>query len=158
MVDLTDMTLAINVTVGGTIDPSVPFKPTVTYVQAGSVPDSPNVVDPQGNVNLPGMAYDPTKYTPDTDISFNLFGTIYGPNNEPVNFSFPSNLSQAITVTLNGQPAPNIAALAGNSPMQVILDDDDGSGQTYSYALSILMAWPDSNGTLVQLDPSIVNR
>ncbi len=154
-----DMKLEIGVTISGTIDPTTPFKPTVAYQQGASVPNSPNVVDGQGNVDLPDMnPQNQNNYTQDTDITFDLSGQIFDPNGNSVAFSFPSTLSEAVTVTMNGQPAPNIGPKAGKTLMQVILDDNDGSGATYTYCLAIQMAWPAPNGTLVQLDPSIVNR
>jgi hypothetical protein len=153
-----DMTLVVNVTVTGSVDQSGVPSISAQFTQGESSPNSPNVVDGSGNVNLPAMAYDPNQYDVDTDITFNLSGEILDLNRTPVSFNFPSNPSQACTILLNGQPASNPTARSGNSPMQVIIDDENNDSETYSYCLGVYVASPAPNGTVVQLDPSIVNR
>lgn len=153
-----DMALLVNVIITGSVDQNGYPAITAQYSQGGSSPNSPNVVDGCGNVNLQAMAYDPNQYDVDTDITFNLSGQILDLNRNPVSFNFPSDPSKAVTILLNGQPSNNLIARSGSGPMQVIIDDNDNDAQTYTYCLGVYVASPAPNGTILQLDPSIVNR
>jgi hypothetical protein len=153
-----DMTLVVNVTVEGSVDVNGVPSISAQYTEGASSPSSPNVVDSSGDLDLQYMAYDPNQYDVDTDITFNLSGQILDLNRNPVSFNFPSDPSQAVTILLNGQPAVNLRARSGINPMQVIIDDEDNDAQTYTYCLGIYVASPAPDGTIVQLDPSIVNR
>ncbi|MBO9518206.1 MAG: hypothetical protein J7493_09080 [Porphyrobacter sp.] len=158
MPDLPDMTLTLNVTVTGTVDASGNVSISAQYAQAGSNPVSSNVVDSSGDIDLNNMAYDGSSYNVDTDITVNLSGQITDASGNNVNFSFPSQSAQAVTITRDGGGQSDINALPGNSLMQVIIDDNDDDGAGYSYCLALWVETAPPDGQLVSLDPRIVNR
>ncbi|WP_156457645.1 hypothetical protein [Altererythrobacter sp. Root672] len=158
MTDLPDMSLTLDVTVTGTVDASGNVSVSAIYSQAGSNPVSSNVVDSSGDIDLNNMAYDSSSYNVDTDITVNLSGQITDTNGNSVNFSFPQQAAQAVTITRDGGGNSDINALPGNSLMQVIIDDNDDDGAAYSYCLSLWVETAPPDGQLVALDPRIVNR
>lgn len=155
----TDMTLVVNVVVNGRVDVNGnPFVNAV-YYQGPTLPNSNGVVRNDGHVDLRNMAFDPSQFDVDTDITFNLSGSIVDSNGNPLAFSFPGNPSQAVTITRqDGGHNNKLRAVAGNNPWQVIIDDDDNDSLTYNYCLNIKVVTQTPDGVIVKLDPSIVNR
>lgn len=155
----TDMTLEVNVVLSGSVDASGNSAVSAFYYQGQTVPNSMGVVSTDGHVNLRNMAYDPNHYDVDTDITFNLAGGIVDSNGLPLNFHFPRNPSDAVTITRrDGGHNNQLRAVSGNSLMQVIIDDDDNDSQTYDYCLHVKVDTQGPGGVMVKLDPSIVNR
>jgi hypothetical protein len=115
-------------------------------------------VDREGHARLTHMAHDPAHYDVDTDITFNLSGLVVDAYGNRVNFNFPSDPAQAVTITQVGHTSNQLTPRAGNSPMQVIIDDENDDSETYNYCLAVEVGSPAPSGTVIRLDPSIVNR
>lgn len=154
-----DMTLVVNVAVQGQVDANGNASVGAVYYQGPTMPNSNGVVMNDGHVDLRNMAFDPNQFDVDTDITFNLAGSIVDAHGNPLAFSFPDNPSEAVTITRkDGGPNNQLRAVAGNNPWQVIIDDDDNDSLTYDYCLNIKVATQAPGGVIVKLDPSIVNR
>jgi hypothetical protein len=153
---LPDMSLTVSLVVNGSISGTTPSV-TAQYSQSASNPESDNVVDPSGDINLANMAWN-SGFSVDTDITFNLSGQITDQNGNPLAFNFPSDPDQACTITrIGGGKNNQIRPKSGATLMQLIIDDDDKDPTSYNYVLSLTVA-TQPNPTIVHLDPRIVNR
>ncbi len=157
-----DMTLSIQVTVSGTVDASGDFTATATYAQLASDPPSDEVVHSDGSVHLDHMAFDGKHYNKQTDITFQLAGTVVDAEGNSLPFSFPVDPAQAILITgRDGKGVDGLTPVAGDSVQSVLLDDEDKKNRAYNYCLSIWARTDSPNpgdGLGCTLDPVIVNR
>lgn len=154
-----DMSLSVSVVVTGTLDNSGNLAVSAQYAQTASVPVSSGVVDPGGDINLKNMAYNGNEYSKDTDITFNLSGQITNPQGGAVNFNFPSNPAEAVTIRKHGGGSTEkLVPRSGNGAMQIIIDDENNDNANYTYCLNLWALTDPPNGQFAQLDPNIVNR
>ena len=155
-----DMTLAVNVAVTGTIDSNNVLQATATYSQGATTPASSNVVDSTGDINLNNMNDSNNDYSNQTDITFMLSGTVTDQNGESVNVVFPDTAAQAVTITQQGGGSNNELTPSLSSQTQLVIDDADEDGQTYTYCLTVDADIIEAEGgpPSCPLDPQIVNR
>jgi hypothetical protein len=153
-----NMQLTIGVLLTGTVDSNGNPSISAQYSKTSSTPGSdPEVLNPTtGDINLKKMNKT-NDYDNRTNMIFNLSGNITQ-NGNSINFGFPSNPNDAVTITnQNGKANTQLVPISGANACQLIIDNEDNDQGHYTYCLSIaLQAQPQP--ITVPIDPSIINR
>lgn len=149
-----NMSITINVALSGSQNANGTWNITDSYSQGTTVPNSTNVVDGSGNIDLTRMDFKASDYKNDTDIAFNIASAnVTDSNGNPATVYFWSPRSEAITFN----PTPNSSEFGApgddGSGNILTITDRDNDGGNYSYTLYV-----SCNGTKVALEPNIVNR
>ncbi len=153
-----DMRLHIGVVLNGRLDAHGTPSVRASYYQEFTDPPSSDVVQLSGDIRLLHMTHDPAHHNVDTDITFNLSGIIVDAHGNLVDFNFPHDPAKAVTITPVGHTNAQLTPRAGQGPMQIIIDDENNDSEEYSYCLAVEVGRPAPSGTVIKLDPSIVNR
>jgi hypothetical protein len=157
-----NMAVDVNVFLNGMQNPDNTWTVVATYTQGGTAPLSALVVDPGGDIDLTKLLDPNNEFLPATDIAMTIDNESLLIDNQgnQLNIQFPNQPSSAIT--FSGTDATtefvNVNEDGGNKEVG-FTDNDDQTGN-YSYCLSVY-AYANGNpdgGTIIPLDPNIVNR
>jgi len=130
-----------------------------TYVQTGSDPNMPGMVNQQnGNINLRNMPAN-HNYTDNVDITIDLITSASG---YAVNFATASQGNGPIWFCVSETDPTPIATPAdmscgANSTSQVYIDDDQSDGgSSYSFCMGVMV--PALSSTPFTIDPIISTK
>ncbi|MFQ3594540.1 MAG: hypothetical protein SNJ63_00300 [Sphingomonadaceae bacterium] len=151
------MKLQVNIALNGNQTPSG-WNIGSAYSQGNTDPPSSNVVDPEGNITLTNMAKT-SEYDNKVEVEFIIArNNVVDMNGNPAHVRFISDKQGAVSIT------PVSSGVFGSydensDGSRFSLTDEDNDGSTYTYCLSVVCSQQGARtGTIVPLDPRIVNR
>ena len=130
------------------------FGGVATYLQTNSVPETPQIVALNGDVDLNRQPPLPG-YTGSIDITFTLHPTVLDKHGNPLDCRWATPIEKAIAVS-GPDAAQMVSSYASDDGRTILLDDQDTDSNTYTYKLGVTM--PERPGSFVSLDPQITNR
>jgi hypothetical protein len=161
MIEKPAMSLVVGVSLTGMVDDEGKPSISAAYTRLASEPNAirgTDVVDGHGNIDLEELDFDPHGYVLNTAVTFSLSGMIADTAGTEVQFGFPGDPAQAVTIEPEREIPSQLTPRSGSDPKQVIIDSENADGATYTYCLGILLGLPAPGGTIVRLDPSFHNR